>query len=146
MGANDYYYGSATDRKGPVSAEQLKVLFGQRRLPPTTQVWSEGMAQWVPATSIPFLQQVLRTGYDNAGMGLVLPVGPQSGFAIAAGYLGLLSIFVLPAPVAIAFGILGLKDIKKHPEKAGKGRSITGIVLGTVFGLAGLAMLASIKH
>ena len=30
------------------------------------------------------------------------------------------------------FGILGLREIKAHPEKRGKGRAITGIVLGSL--------------
>ena len=36
---------------------------------------------------------------DDAAMRMLLPVG-RSGWAIAAGYLGLFSLIVLPAPYA----------------------------------------------
>lgn len=44
-------------------------------------------------------------GDGGLGMRLLLPVG-RSGWAIAAGYLGLLSPLSLPAPFAIAAGII----------------------------------------
>lgn len=37
---------------------------------------------------------------------------------------------VLAAPFALDTGILALRDIKSHPEKAGRGRAIFGIVMG----------------
>jgi hypothetical protein len=60
----------------------------------------------------------------------VLPVG-RSGWAIAAGYLGLLSVLVFPAPFALLFGILAVRDIKAH-SKHGMGRAVFGIVMGGV--------------
>ena len=76
-------------------------------------------------------------------MRLLLPVG-RSIYAIAAGYLGLLSLAFVPAPFALICGLLALRDIKQNPEKAGKGRAVFGIVMGTVFTLAmlGLILLA----
>ena len=62
----------------------------------------------------------------------LLPVG-RSGFAIAAGYLALFSVLVVPAPLALLFGILAVRDIKKHPEKSGRGRAWFGIVFGGLF-------------
>ena len=59
----------------------------------------------------------------------LIPIG-RSGFAIASGYLGLLSVLMIPAPFALLFGILALVDIKKHPKKTGKGRAWFGIVIG----------------
>jgi hypothetical protein len=61
----------------------------------------------------------------------IVPVG-RSGHAIAAGYLGLLSVLGFPAPFALLFGILALADIKKHPQKRGKGRAWFGIVMGGI--------------
>ncbi len=66
---------------------------------------------------------------DDAGMRALLPVG-RSGLAIAAGYAGLFSPLMLPAPVAILLGILAIVDIKRHPEKHGMGRAIFGIAMG----------------
>jgi hypothetical protein len=72
---------------------------------------------------------------DGGALNLLIPMAPQSGFAIAAGYLGLFSFFVVTAPLAIIFGVLALRDLKAHPEKRGMGRAITGIVLGGGFTL-----------
>ncbi len=59
----------------------------------------------------------------------ILPIG-RSGWAIAAGYLGLFAILVLPAPFALGCGILGLRDIARNPRKLGKPRAIFGIITG----------------
>jgi hypothetical protein len=71
---------------------------------------------------------------QNATARMLLPVG-RSVWAILAGYAGLLSVLVLPAPFALAFGIIALVDIKNHPTKHGKGRAIFGIVMGGIFSL-----------
>lgn len=68
---------------------------------------------------------------DDPLMRMVLPVG-RSGWAIAAGYLGLLSFLVVFAPFALATGILAVVDIKKNPHKHGMGRAIFGIVMGAL--------------
>ena len=66
---------------------------------------------------------------DDPAIRMLLPVG-RSWLAIVAGYLGLLSILMCPAPLALLFGILAVVDIRKHPEKHGLGRAIFGIVMG----------------
>jgi hypothetical protein len=71
---------------------------------------------------------------DDAGMRLLLPVG-RSLWAIAAGYAGLISILVFPAPFAVLLGILAIRDIKRHPEKHGMGRAIFGLVMGGLFSI-----------
>jgi hypothetical protein len=59
----------------------------------------------------------------------LLPVG-RSVESIAAGYLGLFSIFIIfLGPFAILFGILGLRRAGRG-EGHGRGRSIFGIVGG----------------
>ena len=69
---------------------------------------------------------------DNAGMRLLLPVG-RSGWAIAAGYCGLISLGCwLLAPAAILCGVMAIRDMKMHPERHGMGRVITGFVLGGI--------------
>lgn len=73
---------------------------------------------------------------DDPVMRMILPVG-RSGWAIAAGYLGLFSLLVLPAPLALATGIVAVFDIRRHPQRHGMGRAIFGIVMG----LAGTAVL-----
>jgi hypothetical protein len=68
---------------------------------------------------------------SDAVMKMILPVG-RSGWAIAAGYFGLFSVLCLPAPLALFTGVMALLDIKKNPDKGGKGRAIFGIVMGTI--------------
>lgn len=66
---------------------------------------------------------------DSAGMRLILPVG-RSGWAIASGYLALFSILIIPAPLALITGILGVREIRANPKKHGMGRAIFGIIMG----------------
>ena len=61
----------------------------------------------------------------------VLPVG-TSGWAIAAGYLGLFSIACLPGPIAILCSIMAIRDLRRNPRLSGWGRAIFGLVLGTL--------------
>ena len=70
----------------------------------------------------------------NKALRMVIPIG-RSGYAIAAGYLALFSVLCIPAPLALVFGILALKDIKKNPEKTGKGRAYFGIIMGCLFSI-----------
>lgn len=71
----------------------------------------------------------------------LLPVG-RSGFAIAAGYLGLFGLFIPGLGLLAAiFGWLGLRDIARHPEKGGKGRAWFGIVAGGLITLLTLVLL-----
>ena len=69
---------------------------------------------------------------DSATMRMLLPVG-RSGLAIAAGYVGLFSVLILPAPIAFTLGVLAVRDIKRHPEKHGMGRAVFAVVAGGFF-------------
>ena len=69
---------------------------------------------------------------DSAGMRMLLPVG-RSALAIVAGYFGLFSILIFPAPLALILGILAVWDIKKHPGKHGMGRAVFAIIMGIIF-------------
>lgn len=73
-------------------------------------------------------------------MRILLPIG-RSGYAIVAGYLGLLSPLFLFAPPALLFGMLAIRDIKRNPKKGGMGRAIFGAVMGGVFTLILIAFL-----
>lgn len=70
---------------------------------------------------------------------MMLPVG-RSVWAIAAGYLGLFSLILFPAPLALVCGIVAIRDIKRHPHLHGMGRAIFGIVMGA-FGTVGLIIM-----
>lgn len=68
---------------------------------------------------------------DDPAMRLLLPVG-LSGWAIAAGYLGLFSVLCVPGPLALLCGILAILEMKRNPKKHGMGRAIFGIVMGSI--------------
>jgi hypothetical protein len=69
---------------------------------------------------------------NDQAMRMIIPID-RSPLAIAAGYLGLVSVIYIFAPFALILGILAVRDIKKHPEKHGMGRAIFGIVMGAIF-------------
>lgn len=69
---------------------------------------------------------------DDAGMRMLLPVG-RTGLSIAAGYLGLFSLILPLAPVALVVSIIAIADIGKHPEKRGMGRAVFGMIMGVLF-------------
>jgi hypothetical protein len=114
--------------------------------------WRDGMADWKPLRDLypeeplpppipppssppplpPPPPQPKRLG-DDAAMRMLLPVG-RSAWAIAAGYLGLFSLIVLPAPLAILVSVVAIWDVRRsqsspHP-KHGMGRAIFGLVMG----------------
>ena len=57
-----------------------------------------------------------------------------SGWAIAAGYLGLFGLIIFPAPLALIAAILAIRDINKSKKtdkpKYGMGRAIFGLIIG----------------
>lgn len=81
----------------------------------------------------------ISTPTSDAAMRLLLPMG-RSGWALAAGYLGLFSILLLPAPFAVVTGILAIRDIRQHTDKHGMGRAIFGIIAGVLGTIALLAL------
>ncbi len=75
----------------------------------------------------------------------IIPIG-RSGLAIAAGYIGLFSILILPAPISVLFGVLALLDLKKHPEKIGKVRAWFAIISGSLVILAIILLMIFNRH
>lgn len=72
---------------------------------------------------------------DDAGMRLLMPVG-RSVWAIAAGYLGLFSFVLIPAPISLVVSIIAIRDIRRSrgtaKVKHGMGRAVFGLVMGIV--------------
>jgi hypothetical protein len=152
---------------GPVSPEVFLQHIGRGEIRRETMVWREGMSQWQPAgtiaelfaqppplpdqPAIPLaaihggpvplapLAPVIDLG-QSASMRMLVPVG-RSGWAIAAGYLGLFSVMVLPGPIALACGIYAIRDIRANPTKHGMGRAIFGVVMG---GLASVVLVIAV--
>lgn len=80
---------------------------------------------------------------DDPGMRLLLPVG-LSGWAIASGYLGLISVLLIPGPFAVLTGILALRDMALNPKKHGMGRTIFGLIMGSLGSIGLLFVLFAV--
>jgi hypothetical protein len=78
---------------------------------------------------------------EDAGMRMLIPVG-RSGWAIAAGYLGLFSVLGCAGPLAVIVSLIAIRDIKSHPDRHGMGRAIFGLVMG-ILGTALLALMVA---
>lgn len=68
---------------------------------------------------------------EDAVVRMMLPVG-RSGWAIAAGYLGLVSPLMIFAPFALVTGILAVREIRRNPKLHGMGRAVFGVVMGGI--------------
>lgn len=157
MSDGQWHYTLNGAPQAPVAGGVLKQMAREGRLQPGDLVWRDGMSKWVAAGTVAGLFHpaapppsmapppipVAPIGYyagpapgsgprdigQDPGMRWLMPVG-RSGWAIAAGYLGLLSFCVIPAPFALLFSIIAIKDIKKHPDRHGMGRAIFGLIMG----------------
>lgn len=122
-------------RFGPLPPVEVLNHHRDRRLLATDLAWHEGMTGWEPLGAL-----MTRLGFplpaasDDGVTKWMIPVG-RSGWAIAAGYLGLCSILLLPAPIALFCGIMALRSLKRNPGLGGKGRAWFGLLMGAVFSL-----------
>ncbi len=134
-------------RFGPFDDIQVLAALGDGTYLPDDLAWRDGMTEWEPLRNLystPTMPPPLASHAsvakgsalgDDAGLRLLLPVG-RSGWAIAAGYLGLFSLIVIPAPLALLISVVAIRDIRKsksseHP-KHGMGRAIFGLIMGVL--------------
>lgn len=75
--------------------------------------------------------------YENPTGGLI-PY--ENGFALAGYYCGVFGLIpglgLILGPLALIFGIVGVRNKSRHPERGGTAHAIVGIVLGTLATLA----------
>ncbi len=174
---SDWFYGKSGQQLGPVSEQSLRELVASGGLAAADLVWRQGMPSWVPAASVPGLMPAapaysaaapppipaMPLGYagtyggypppansapDDPAMRWLMPVG-RSGWAIAAGYLGLFSFIILPAPISLIVSIIAIRDLKRDKTKRGMPRAIFGLVmgiLGTLILLTGLVVSVAAKR
>ena len=134
------YLSQNNERVGPFEDAHVVASLASGKYSPEDLGWREGMLEWVPLRTL-FPSAVaqppplpVKPGIgDDLGMRLLLPVG-RSGWAIAAGYLGLFSMVIVPAPVALIVSLVAIRDIRKSRKSAktkyGMGRAIFGLVMG----------------
>lgn len=137
------YWMSGTDGKvyGPYDLAQLQEFVKSGRLFPATNICAEGGSSWVPAGTVPgILPAGASAQASDPSLAILIPVRVDP-IALIAGYLGLFSILMVPAPFALALGIVGLVRLKSRPESKGHVRAILGIVLGSLGTILGCAVL-----
>ena len=154
MNTPQWFYARDGERHGPVPHDQLHRLAAEGTLRPNDLVWRDGMPQWQPAQLAtdffatahqppplppqfapappglyPHPYPAQKPLGEDAGVRMLLPVG-RSGWAIAAGYLGLFSVLGCFAPFALIVSIIAIRDIRAHPDRHGMGRAVFGLVMG----------------
>jgi len=143
-----YHVSRAREQLGVFTQEEMLAKLNRGELLPGDFAWTEGMASWQPLASIfppaGGAPPPMPSAASAAALSMVLPIN-RSGWAIAAGYLALLSVLCLPAPFALFCGIMALRDLKRRPYLQGGGRAWFGIVMGILFTivlLVGMAVMA----
>ena len=123
-----FYEAEDGERHGPFTVEQMKqrVIAGAIRR--QTRVWRPGAEPTAITRAGDFLAELAVVHKESDGLAYLVPVG-RSGWAIAAGYMGLFSFFPIISYVGIAVSLVAARDLRRHPEKKGWGRVITGLVI-----------------
>lgn len=172
MSSLTYRISRAGKPVGEFELPQVKQMLDAGVLLPTDHAWTAGMQEWqtlaalFPAMSPPALPPRApatpppapaapsplppapagQPAAPNSFVALLVPLG-RSGWSILAGYLGLFSVLVLPAPFAILCGVLAIKDIRKNPHKLGLVRAWFGIIAGSfcLLFIVGVFIIAALK-
>jgi thiol:disulfide interchange protein len=124
---------------GPITADQLRQWISEGRINAHTKVQPEGATVWKTVAELPEFAAALppsappmpgTPGY----IAIAPPAATTSQLAIWAMITGILSLLCCPVlgPLPIVLGIVALSQIKHHPQQAGAGFAITGIVLGVL--------------
>jgi hypothetical protein len=69
---------------------------------------------------------------EVSGPEYIIP-GNTTFLAIAAGYLGLISVLCFPAPFALGIGIWALIQLRQKPKLHGRLRATFAVVMGAIF-------------
>lgn len=98
MAERMWYYLLENEQIGPVSREDLMRLFQEGTLAPDVYVWSEGLAQWQPATAIPELGG--QAGAEGQPAPLRVRPTPVTVFGILNIVFGGLGLLCTPLAIA----------------------------------------------
>jgi len=141
-----YYINPAQQQIGPLSDSEIQDLIGNRTVKTTTMVWNDSMSGWLPVEQTPLSTFCLKA--------VLPPIPPMTSppssikknepLAIWSLILGIISIVgcgILTGIPAVLCGHLSLSRIKKTPSLGGRGKALTGLILG-YFGLLIVAVVA----
>jgi purine-cytosine permease-like protein len=129
----------AADQKeyGPVGADQIRLWIAEGRVNAQTQVQAVGATDWKSVGDV----TELAAGLPNAPAPRLVTISPPAPssrgtcqmavWAMVAGILSVPCCQILGL-VAVVLGVVALSQLKQHPELAGRGFAITGIVLGAL--------------
>jgi hypothetical protein len=122
-----FYEAENGERRGPLALEQMQKLVAAGGIRRQTRVWRPGAEPAALTRAGDFLDELaVKPNEDH--LVHILPVG-RSGWAIAAGYVGLMSFFPVVSYAGMVVSLVAARDLRKHPEKRGWGRVITGLVI-----------------
>lgn len=129
---------------GPVEVEQLAGWIAEGRVRPNDLVWQEGMADWLPASSVPALAPLFPDDPLGGVPGGSVPPAPRQkaarkrlephrgGTVLTLGILGLVCCQIL----GIFAWVMGSGDLKKMDAKqmdpAGRGNTNAGMICGII--------------
>ncbi len=132
-----FYISRNGQQFGPYTAPQAQGGVASGHLFPQDLACPAGGTAWQPLFTLLPLPPAgsANDPGQNAGMRMILPVG-RSGWAIAAGYLGLFGLIIVPAPLALIASLIAIADIRKHRNdpnpKHGMGRAVFGLIVGVL--------------
>lgn len=142
---SQWYCTVSGTKYGPMELEVLRQWMGEARLQPSDMVWTEGMANWQPATSVPDLQGAAPAAgiapamparaTPQAYYPAVLPNAPGAVTSLVCGIVGV----ALPC-VGLILGIVAVQQSRKAREEialnpgryGGGGMATAGLVLGII--------------
>jgi len=122
-----YYEAEDGERRGPLTLEQMKALVAAGGIRRQTRVWRPGAEENALTRAGDFLAELATVPSDDH-LVHILPVN-RSGWAIAAGYVGLMSFFPGISYAGVLVSSIAAWHLKKNPTKRGWGRVITGFVI-----------------
>ena len=79
MADDTWYYAQNNQQLGPVSLEALRGMVASGQVGAGDLVWTQGMAQWLPARSVPELAGSVPGGGGGAGVSPTMAAPPGAG-------------------------------------------------------------------
>jgi hypothetical protein len=129
---------------GPYTAAEVRSQLANGALSVHDHVWWQGQKGWMPLGESPVVASDFKEPAGPVRPAPSLPTG-TSHFAIASLVCGCLSffLFIFTSIPAIVFGHIALSEIKKNPNRTGRGLATAGLVIGYIITLLVVALFAS---